>query len=652
MKEDRVKKTDVIHPNVSPTRHDHKAGNRLEAETKKFEILSKAINDAIFDWNIVDGTVDWNQGLFAIYGYDPEKHPHNIECWKNNLHPEEKAEVLNDLQKTFEDKKENWNSIYRYKCKNNTYKFTYDRAFIVYDGVEPVRMIGAMQDIDERMVALREIEKLSLVASNTDNLVVITDADEKIEWVNHGFIKRTGYLLHEVIGKTPRFLQGAETDRSALKRISTSLKNGKPITEEILNYTRDGAKFWIKININPVFDAANRLVKFVAVETDITPLKEYERKVTAIARDLTNLIATANAPVFGLDRHGNINEWNNRAMELTGFTGNEVINQRFIDILVHKSSRETTAEKLEAVYGGRPFSNLEVPVVTKDQKRIVILLNATPRKNANDEIESLFLVGQDITEFTLYRQSLEERVKERTEELQIALEKEKELVTIKSRFASIVSHEFRTPLSTISVSASHIKKFRSRLQPEEIDKKLDVIQEQISHMTRLLEDVLTIGKSESGKIQMTKKELNICQLIMKIREDVENQFKNTHTITCSLDILQEEVVCDEGLLRNIFVNLFSNAIKFSPGKNNVSVTAHEGKDHLQFEISDNGIGIPEADQQRVFSPFDRGTNASTIPGTGLGLSIVKKAVDMVGGSITLRSEAGKGSVFTVTIPVK
>lgn len=617
----------------------------------RFEILSKAINDAIWDWNMVDGTLNWNHGLFAIYGYDPEQEPHTIDSWKSNIHPDDREAIVRELEDTLSKRINNWTGLYRYRCRNGNYKFTYDRGYILYRDSEPVRMMGAMQDIDERMVALREIEKLSLVASNTDNLVLITDPEEKIEWVNHAFVKRTGYSLPEIIGQTPRFLQGPDTDPEVLDRIRLGLRQQTSVTEEILNYTKDGSKFWLRLNINPVFDAANKLVKFVAVETDITMQKEYEGKITAIATDLTNLIETANAPIVGLDRDGNINEYNQRAVEILGHTKDEVIGRNFLEKLVGENSRGLVAEKIREVYNGTPFGNLEVPMITREEKQVVILLNATPRKTSHEEVENLFLVGQDITEFARYRQSLEERVKERTQELQAALKKEKELVSVKSRFASIVSHEFRTPLSTISLSANHIKKFKSRLQPEDIDKKLDVIQQQVGHMTKLLEDVLTIGKSEAGKIEISRKKLNLATLIGAIKEDVENQFKNTHRIEAGLELSGIEVFSDEGLLRNILVNLLSNAIKYSPGRTTVFLDALETGTLLEIKVRDEGIGIPEADQQRIFSPFDRGTNVSAIPGSGLGLSIVKKAVDLIGGTIEFISRPGKGTTFTVKLPL-
>jgi signal transduction histidine kinase len=132
---------------------------------------------------------------------------------------------------------------------------------------------------------------------------------------------------------------------------------------------------------------------------------------------------------------------------------------------------------------------------------------------------------------------------------------------------------------------------------------------------------------------------------------VENQFHNSHTITCRTDLAHPDIHSDPDLLRNIFVNLLSNAIKFSPGKSAVFVDVSQADGFMVADVRDEGIGIPLEEQERIFSPFDRGTNAFAIAGTGLGLSIVKKAVDLMDGVIIVKSAPGEGSVFSISIPL-
>ena len=214
----------------------------------------------------------------------------------------------------------------------------------------------------------------------------------------------------------------------------------------------------------------------------------------------------------------------------------------------------------------------------------------------------------------------------------------------------MVSHEFRTPLSTIRLSVNHIKRYKNRLTPESIDNKINTVLQQVDHMSHLLEDVLTLGKTNDVKIRVDKSTVDIAAFCHNLKEEVEGFFENSHTVKCSLSFTEKKIETDEGLLRNIFINLIGNGVKFSPGKSTVYLDVHELNGSIAFQIKDEGIGIAAADMERIFEPFDRGANAGAIPGTGLGLSIVKKAVDLLGGTITVSSKINEGSVFSVVIP--
>jgi PAS domain S-box-containing protein len=628
------------------------AEQKLREANERYRIVSMATNDATLEWDMINDTLVWNQRLYTIFGYNEDEIVPNNRWWFGKIHPDDSERILGDLEKTIAQKESNWSSTYRIQCADGSYKYVFGRGHISYSGGKPIRMLETIQDIDNLMKATDEIRNLSLVASKTDSLVLITDAQERIEWVNESFIKTTGYTLGEIAGKKSEdFLVGPETDRFALERMRRNLAAGIPVSEEVLNYTKDGRKFWLKKNINPVFNNQGAVIKFISVETDISIHKEYEKNITAIARELSVLIENANAIIFGFDRNGYVNEWNKVAVSATGFTKSEALEKKVTRFLIEPENHEKGRQMMDIVLKGNPVSLLEFPIVNRNGDRHILLLSATPRRNASGEIVGVLVVGQDITELTQYRKSLEEKVKERTQELKTALEKEKELVTLKSRFASMVSHEFRTPLSTIRLAANYIRRYRDRLDQQEIDKKINTIQHQVDHMTHLLEDVLTLGKSEEGKLQISRKKVDLDLFFENIKDEVENMFRQSHTIHYSFDTINTLVDSDEDLLRNIFINLLSNAIKFSPGKDEVSLKGHQEGGNLIFEVADRGIGIQEGDLEKIFMPFDRGSNAGAIPGTGLGLSIVKKAVELLSGSIKVDSPPGKGSVFTVTIPL-
>lgn len=622
----------------------------LREYNDRYQILSKATNDAIWDWDIIHDFELWNHGIQSIFGYTEREIASTKKWWKEKIHPNDYERINREIQEAFASKETNWTSQYQYLCADGTYKSVLDRGYIIYHDNKPVRMIGAMQDITEQKKFVEEIEKLSLVASKTNNSVVITDAAHKIEWVNEGFVSLTGYTLNEVKGLKPgSFLQGPETDPVTVKRISEKIGNHESFSEEIINYSKSGRKYWLRLDISPVFDEANILKHYIAIQTDISPQKEYENQITNIARELSNLIEHANVPIFGVDRNGYINEWNKIAAELSEYSRNEVLAKKWVNLLEPSLHRNVNGI-LKRVFKGHSTRNYELPFVSKSGKRLILLISISPRMDVNKNIYGAICVGQDITELFRYRQGLEKIVKERTRDLNEALQKEKELVDMKSKFVSIASHEFRTPLSTISLVAGLLHKHRDKISTEEYKAKLETIEKQVKHMTYLLDDILTIGKADAGKITTSLSNIDIKSFFTQTSRQIEQNF-STHKVRVQITCTIREFYTDEKLLRNILSNLLTNAIKFSNFIKAVDLTVSNSNDYLKIEVEDKGIGIAEEDMKNLFTAFHRGGNVGAIQGTGLGLSIVKKAVDLLKGEIDFKSRIGKGTIFTVTLPL-
>ncbi|HCF26618.1 MAG TPA: histidine kinase [Cyanobacteria bacterium UBA11049] len=233
------------------------------------------------------------------------------------------------------------------------------------------------------------------------------------------------------------------------------------------------------------------------------------------------------------------------------------------------------------------------------------------------------------------------------EDIRKALEKEKELSELKSRFVTMASHEFRTPLATILSSTDILERYRYKLTEEKKLDHLQRIQLTVKHMTGLLNDVLLIGKAEAGKLEFQPKHLELVQFCRDLVAEIQLT-ANNHIIAFCTQAQFTNTYLDEKLLRHILCNLLSNAIKYSPSGGTVhfDLVCQQGK--AIFRIRDEGIGIPAADQAQLFNSFHRASNVGTISGTGLGLAIVKKFVDLHGGQIAVESEVGVGTTFTVT----
>jgi signal transduction histidine kinase len=255
--------------------------------------------------------------------------------------------------------------------------------------------------------------------------------------------------------------------------------------------------------------------------------------------------------------------------------------------------------------------------------------------------------------------SLEEKIKERTIELinterklRGSLRKEIELNELKSKFISTASHEFRTPLSVITFAAGAIKKYKSKMEPMMIENKLTKIENQAIHMTALLEDILLVGRADAGKISNKPVHLNLGDFILKIIEEVISSSQESHKIELidTEKLKDSDLFIDEKLGRNIFINLISNAVKFSPDAKKVIIELSSEKKYTVISITDFGIGIPKSELKNIFTPFRRGKNVDLIQGTGLGLSIVEGAINVIAGKISVQSTIGHGATFIVKIP--
>lgn len=236
------------------------------------------------------------------------------------------------------------------------------------------------------------------------------------------------------------------------------------------------------------------------------------------------------------------------------------------------------------------------------------------------------------------------------QEVRNALQKEKELNELRTRFVSMVSHEFRTPLSTILSSSELLEHYRHYWTEVKKLRHLHRIQAAVHQISELLDDILVIGKEQAGEMEFNPVPLELPAFCQDIVEEVQLNAGNGPAIYFNFQGSFTNVCMDEKLLWHILTNLLSNAIKYSPQSDRVQFNLTCNQQFVTFCIQDQGIGIPLADQRRLFSAFHRGSNVGTTPGTGLGLAIVKRCVDLHNGDITVVTREGTGTTFTVTIP--
>jgi len=256
-----------------------------------------------------------------------------------------------------------------------------------------------------------------------------------------------------------------------------------------------------------------------------------------------------------------------------------------------------------------------------------------------------------VEERTLILKEALQKLEQSQKELSEALDKERQLNEIKSRFVSMASHEFRTPLTTVLSSASLLSKYTKAEEQEKRNKHIDRIKNSVNNLNDILEDFLSLGKLDEGRIEVKKESLNLKLLVENTVDEMKALLKKGQrfVVECNGDC---DAVTDKKLFKNILLNLLSNAVKFSDEGKPIIIGGIKTGTRMVMSVTDQGIGISEEDQEHLFSSFFRAANAINIQGTGMGLHIVKRYVDILGGEVRLKSKLNNGTTVTFSIPVK
>lgn len=336
---------------------------------------------------------------------------------------------------------------------------------------------------------------------------------------------------------------------------------------------------------------------------------------------------------------GRIEQVNPAFEQQTGYTVTEVEMRNWTTLLVdHTTPHSMRTDLRAALAEGRPWRG-EIVMRRKDATTYAADLVLAPMRNVPSEMKSSVLSIRDIT-----------ARKESEETLRQALLREIETSSLKTRFLSMASHDLRTPLSVIQSSAELLTLYESQLSEERRSKALRRIQASVGNMVTLLDDILTVGRAEAGKLQFKPHPINITDFCRDLLQEFEATIGMEHSFQSTLECEFPFVVMDPKLVRHMLSNLLSNAIKYSPAGSTIRFHVRCQDDRAEFMVSDEGIGIPADDQQRLFQAFHRAGNVGNIPGTGLGLMIVMQAVTLHGGTLSFESEEGSGTTFTLTVP--
>lgn len=500
------------------------------------------------------------------------------------------------------------------------------------------------KEIAERKRQEEQLRLFQSVVLNTNDAVLITEAEpttgpgRQILYANKAFTEITGYTLKEVLGKTAGILQGPKTDRDQIAKVRAALSNWAPVTVEVINYRKDGSEFWVEFSFIPVANESERYTHWISVQRDITERKRSEQALRESEERFRSLIENALDIITVLDTDGTVLYVSPSVERILGYEPAGLVGKTIVKYIHPDDVDNAFSNFINAIQ--IPVFALSIEVRCQHKDGSWRIFEAASKKIFDQLGRMSVIVNcRDVTE------------RKRDEEIRRALETEKELSQLQLRFFAMASHEFRTPLSTILVSAQVLQHSNDKSPKEKRLKTVHRIEAAARNMTHLLEDILTINRAQTGMLEFNPKIIDLEKFCINLVEEIQMSAGNQYTITFVSQGSCKNGYMDEKLLGSILANLLSNAIKYSPESDNVHFALVCEQEEAIFHIHDGGIGIAPEDHQQVFEPFYRGKNVGIITGTGLGLTVVKKCVELHRGRITVVSEVGVGTTSTVTLPL-
>ena len=374
---------------------------------------------------------------------------------------------------------------------------------------------------------------------------------------------------------------------------------------------------------------------------EIRQREQAQAALQASETKFRSLVEQTNDWVWEINHHAVFIYVSPRATEIMGYCCDDMLGHRFSDFMADDEAIRFKTVLTVLMQQRQPFTQIEATCLHQQGQNVVLEISGAPVFTAAGQLQGYRGITRDITE----RKQIEVDIRK-------ALTKEKELRELKTRFISMASHEFRTPLTTILASTETLERYRHKLPEAKQQAVIHRIKTSVNHIIGMLNDVLTLGKAEAGKLDCQPQPIHLKQFCNDVIEELQLAQKPPITpIEFKWFGAQYEYLADEKLLRHIFINLLSNALKYSPEHQPVVFTLDTTGAEVIFQVQDQGIGISAEDQQQLFETFHRGRNVGNISGTGLGLVIAKRATTAHRGSISCTSQLAQGTTFTVTLPL-
>jgi PAS domain S-box-containing protein len=637
--------------------------DELKISNERFTYSSEAASDAIWDWDLLSNDVLVTASYFNLFGHKFKDNILKSQEWEILIHPQDREVYIANIDKALENKSiTKWSAEYRYLKSDGSYADVREKAIIIRndDKGKAIRMIGAMQDITVKKKLedkLRHSEELFKEAfeHSPAGMALVGREGAYIE-VNEKLCQILGYSNQEMKSltfqeitfnddlvadlKNKRSLDSGKIPKFGLEK--RFIKKNKSVVwthmsvSTVKNSTKDSYYIVqiIDISKRKKIELQNKLLIEENNANKTTQLNEVKNMYRFLAENSVDLVCLHNL-------EGTFQYVSPSMINILGYTPEEMegkspldfvhpddlkyITDSFYNFITEKTDDRTIAR----------FLNTEGIYVWLETKASIV-----KEKNVKSGFQSS---SRDVT-----KRKEEEGIIEKT------LTKERELNELRSNLISTVSHEFRTPMTTIRTSAELIAIYlegHSFEKKPRLEKQLSTITGEIDRIVELMNSVLTISKEDAGKTNFNPVRFDLKQLCLQVIEtSFDNQMDGRKVETC-IEGEKFLVFADKNLMEYSIYNVLNNAFKYSQGSGDVILKLSASASNVNLEIIDRGIGIPEEEQDKLFNTFFRASNSNGIQGTGLGLYIVKTFTEKNSGTIKLESVLGKGTTITLQFPL-
>jgi PAS domain S-box-containing protein len=627
--------------------------DQLKDEVKrKDKVLNMAMEkslDGTWELDLSNNVLTFSDSFKRMLNYEPAELQESIGAFERLIHPDERKEVLEKLDPFEVAETGSIELQYRLRNKFGKYIWVLTKASVLFDKAgKPQTFRASNIDITSKILYLDNLKKKEQEYRNLVNTVheVIfrVDEDGAFTFVNPAWELLTGFSAEKSQGQ--KFINYVHSeDRFTIKELLFSKSDRDRSAYENMEIrflTTNGNYRWMEVFTTITYHPNGKYKGAFGTMTDIhkrkeaeLAQKETEERFRFMSESMSDLVSLHSI---------------NGAVYYVSPSINDILNLETYDVIGHNSSEFLNArdlikiknEIIEPLKKGEIEKGVtQIELRRKDGSAVWCETVIQPLGNG-EKIDSVMAVTRDITER-----------KKAEEEMQNALIKEKELNEFKSRFISMASHEFRTPLTSIKSSVDMMEMYADELdvnRNKPFIKHCDKIGVQISRLTNLMNDVLILGRTEANKMPFTPEPIDLVAFIMHFIEQNYLNLEDGRTVTLSVEGSRRDVRLDENLFSHILGNAISNAFKYSKDRPNPEVKIHYDNDFYSITIKDHGIGIPKKEQANLFESFFRAENTTGIEGTGLGLVIMKQFVEMHQGTIKIESAKGKGTSVIITFP--